>query len=564
LIFLSFLDLLGIVLLGTVATLTFNVVTGDNSLTRLEVLLIKIAPIGLDRTSLLVYISCMAVVLLLLKTLLQALFSFRFGKFLSGIEHRVASRLYELMMKSELSLIQAHKFSDYQYALLIGSNRLTTGVIGSSVYFVSDLVTTFLMALRAIYASPTSALTAIAVFLLAYFIFNGPINRRAFLVGENARRSYLSTSEAIAESLLGLRELRVYQKEKQYIELFKVHKIDHSLTNQKTLWLNGLIRYILEISILLAGTFAAIILILTTDVKHAVTVVTVFIVIGFRLIPNIQRLQNSLNSLRVSRAATADLFKFITFFESGKPQEDMNQVQGKFEELRIENVDYSHGHFQTLTNVNLILPKNSILLILGESGAGKSTLLDLISGLISPTHGSISFEVADDLGNIQTASHVSKSYITQDSALIGDNIANNITLDISGKEINEKQLEEIISNLGLEKISTRQGAASGGYELRSDKTNISGGERQRISIARAIYFDSDLVLMDEPTSALDKENLDRVLGYIRSIKNTKTIIISTHSDELLEIADFVLELSNGKQTFFGSAEAFQKERKNHG
>jgi ABC-type transport system involved in cytochrome bd biosynthesis fused ATPase/permease subunit len=560
LIFLSLLDLVGIVLLGTVATLTFNIVTGDQSLTRLEVLLQDLVPITVDRISLLGLISAVGVVLLLLKTILQAFFTYRFGKYLAEIESRISAELFNLMIRSDLNIMQTNKFSDYQYALLVGSNRFTTGIVGSVVYFVSDFVTTLLMSLFAIYASPASALSAMAIFILAYFVFNGPINRKANLFGESARQTYLSTTENLLETLQGIRDIRIYDKENERIKNFQVQKLEQSMTNQKTLWLNGLIRYILEVAILIAGSLAAVILIVTTDVKHAITVVTILVVIGFRLIPNIQRLQNSLNSLRLSRAATADLFRFIETFKKIGKQDLLVEKKGELKSISIQDISYSHDDNEVLKGINLIIPSHSLVLLLGESGSGKSTLLDLVSGLTSPTSGKIEFQISND-GLESSIMRIPMSYITQDCALFGSNLSENITLQSKDSKLPVKDLSQIISKLGLEKLAKRSDDFSESDEIRSDKSNVSGGERQRISIARAMFFDRDLVLMDEPTSALDKDNLEKVLNFIRASKGVKTILISTHSEELLELADYVLELSNGNQVFYGSTEKFIEERK---
>lgn len=560
LVFLSLLDLLGIVLLGTVATLTFNIVTGDRSLTRLEVFLQELVPIALDRISLLALVSIVGVVLLLLKTILQAFFTFRFGKYLAEIESRISSDLFTLMIHANLNVLQMNKFSDYQYALLVGSNRFTTGIVGSIVYFISDFITTLLMSFFAIYASPASAFSAMVIFTLAYFVFNGPINRKANLFGEITRKTYLSTTENLLETLQGIRDIRIYDKENERIKLFQMQKLEQSITAQKTLWLNGLIRYILEVAILVAGSLAAVVLIVTTDIKHAITVVTIFVVIGFRLIPNIQRLQNSLNSLRLSRAATVDLFRFIRTFKEMAKQEAPLVKRGELKSISIQDISYSYDDNEVLKGINLIIPSHSVVLLLGESGSGKSTLLDLVSGLTSPTSGKIEFKISAD-GFESSSTRIPMSYITQECALFGSTLAENITLHSKVSKLPVKDLRQIISKLSLEKLAKRSDDSSESDEIRSDKSNVSGGERQRISIARAMFFDRDLVLMDEPTSALDKDNLEKVLEFIKSSKGTKTILISTHSEELLELSDYVLELSNGIQVFYGPTQTFIEERK---
>jgi ABC-type bacteriocin/lantibiotic exporter with double-glycine peptidase domain len=95
-------------------------------------------------------------------------------------------------------------------------------------------------------------------------------------------------------------------------------------------------------------------------------------------------------------------------------------------------------------------------------------------------------------------------------------------------------------------------------EIRSDSTNISGGERQRIAIARAKFFDTSIVVLDEPTSALDVENERRVIEYLEEIFHKKTVIFITHSESLLNVADLVLYLEEGKVMFFGGVSNFRE------
>jgi ABC-type transport system involved in cytochrome bd biosynthesis fused ATPase/permease subunit len=120
--------------------------------------------------------------------------------------------------------------------------------------------------------------------------------------------------------------------------------------------------------------------------------------------------------------------------------------------------------------------------------------------------------------------------------------------------LEKEKIDEIVKDLNLHGfLRIHEGDLR---EIRTDSTNISGGERQRISIARAKYFDTDIVILDEPTSALDSENESRVLGYLRDIWHKKTVLVVTHSREVLKVADYVVYLNEGEMLFFGSVSDF--------
>jgi ABC-type bacteriocin/lantibiotic exporter with double-glycine peptidase domain len=119
-------------------------------------------------------------------------------------------------------------------------------------------------------------------------------------------------------------------------------------------------------------------------------------------------------------------------------------------------------------------------------------------------------------------------------------------------------VDKIIESLNLHEL---RGNSLESRKIRSDNTNVSGGERQRIAIGRAKYFDENIVVLDEPTSALDAKNKSMITKYLNQISKTKTIIIITHDLDLIAIADKVLILEKGKAKYYGSREKYKNETK---
>jgi ABC-type bacteriocin/lantibiotic exporter with double-glycine peptidase domain len=145
------------------------------------------------------------------------------------------------------------------------------------------------------------------------------------------------------------------------------------------------------------------------------------------------------------------------------------------------------------------------------------------------------------------------SYISQSCSLFGSDLYENISLRKNLTKVERDKIDQIASGLNLDNFFVDNNIR----EIRSDNTNVSGGERQRISIARAKFFDTEIVVLDEPTSALDEDNKKRVFGYLQEISHNKTVIIVTHSQDLLDIADLVLLLDKGQKMFYGSISEFK-------
>ena len=554
----SIFDLIGVVILGSVGAMAYNIATGSSSPTKIENILSIFLPQSYSRNQLVLFLAFVAVLFLCTKTLAQAIFSFKFSKFMANLETKLSSSIYKNIFNLNLSTINIRAYSDYQSILMIGTNRLINGVIGSTVLFLSDLFTTTLMFIFAFYAAPYATLSIIFVFAFSYTIFNGPINRRADRYGEEGFTYNRNINENLLENLRAIKEIKTYKIRSIYEDQFIRDKYNLSMINQKSVWLNSLVRYFLEFSILLSGILVAFILVITTDLKHALTISIILLVIGFRLIPNIQRMQNSYNSLRIANGATIPVFDLLeAFIKTKSDSVILRQENKKLGKIIVKDLcfKYQNGN-DILQDISFELLQNKTLVILGPSGSGKTTLIDLLIGLLEPTSGKIMF-LNDTLSEEIHSSNTGISYISQNCALIGNDLYQNISLTKNQTEDTKYKIDKIIQKLNLEYLNNSENNRF--KDIRSDSTNVSGGERQRISIARAIYFDKGLVILDEPTSSLDYMNKRSIIDYIKEINGIKTVILVTHDSSLIEISDYVLNLSHGKQLFFGTTDEFRNE-----
>ncbi len=210
--------------------------------------------------------------------------------------------------------------------------------------------------------------------------------------------------------------------------------------------------------------------------------------------------------------------------------------------IELKNVSYRIQEIDIFKNINLIINKNDFIGIYGRSGTGKTTLLNLIMGFAEPTEGTILID--DTVLDNKTFNNWINSigYVGQNSFLLNDTIENNIAL--SSDTIDEFRIKKSIEQSQLKNFFR------GNINLKSFFTehasNISGGEKQRFSIARAIYKDVDILFFDEPTSALDEKTSENFINVINSFHKQKTIFIISHRIENLKKCDRILYLDNLK------------------
>lgn len=221
----------------------------------------------------------------------------------------------------------------------------------------------------------------------------------------------------------------------------------------------------------------------------------------------------------------------------------VEEVSGKetveFADMKLENVSFAYDDEVILEDFNMEIKKNTIIGIYGKSGCGKSTLLKLLMRFWEVNNGVITIG-GKNINEINTSDlRKMQSFVTQDTYLFNDTIANNIGI---AKE--NATMEEIIAAAKKASIHDFIMSLPKGYDSKVGELggNLSGGEKQRIGIARAFLHDAPMILLDEPTSNLDSLNEGIILKSLMESKENKTIIIVSHRKSTMNIADVVLDV----------------------
>jgi ATP-binding cassette subfamily C protein len=306
----------------------------------------------------------------------------------------------------------------------------------------------------------------------------------------------------------------------------------------------------------------------SSSFAEAIPVMSVLGVATIRLKQVATRVSTQVNMLNQSRAYIPNLIKDIHYLDGlaearmsadGGSSLAGNRNTGTFELLELENVVYTYpdrelGELSKLkpavNGVSLKLRRGESIAFVGATGCGKSTLVNLVLGLLEPNQGTIKVNGKDIFSDLPSWRRL-LGYIPQTIFLLDDSIRANIAFGIPPNEISEEQLrlslksarlDEFVSSLpdGINTVVGERGV------------RLSGGQRQRIGIARALYFDPEVLVMDEATSALDNKTESDVMEAIQNLKKGRTLIMVAHRLSTVEDCDRLYYLQDGKLLEQGS------------
>lgn len=247
-----------------------------------------------------------------------------------------------------------------------------------------------------------------------------------------------------------------------------------------------------------------------------------------------------------------DIFEYL-------PDNDVLENENHIIENDIifDDVTVSYGFEKpVLVNLSFCIRAGEKIFLTGTSGSGKSSLARVMSGLISPTSGKVYLGKVEINQAKMDEMSSSVCYLPQEAQIFGTTIKENILM---GSNINDEMLfDEILTELGIDKILNKRSLTIDS-KVSENGDNFSGGEKQRIALARAIMRDADVYIFDESTSHLDKESEQTIMNYINGKLQHKTIVFISHNTCLYHNADKIIHLENGNIEMIGSHEYLMAE-----
>lgn len=548
--FLGVLDLLGVALLGAIGALSIRGVQSKSPGDRVSWLINNLGLGSLNLQSQVAILATSAVLILIFKTILSIILSRKILLFLARRSAQISSDLLSKTLNGELEEINKKSSLELQYAFGPGVNYIGLGIIGLGSTVISDFSLLIILGLGLLVIDAFTFTTVTLLFTIIGVALYKLLHSRARRVGAEMAQFNIESNQLLNESLLAFREIFVRNRQSYYAENISRLKLGFANASAEQTFLPNVSKYIIEISVTLGAVVVAAIQFSTQDAPRAAASLALFIAAGSRIAPALLRIQQSLIQMQSNIGGskpTLDLIEELKdrrILETEKEGPDGSREFNARLEFNDVSFIYSNSNKEVLNNISFKVEPGEFVAIVGASGSGKSTLVDLLLGLLQPSSGSIFISSETPRDAIKRWPNA-VSYVPQTVAIFGDSILKNIGLGFSTQDISETRVKEVIKLSQLEEVVA--GFSHGVNEFLGERgNNLSGGQIQRMGIARALYNGPNLLVLDEATSALDSKTESEITEMILKLKGQLTLVVIAHRLSTIKNADRIIFLNEGK------------------
>jgi ABC-type bacteriocin/lantibiotic exporter with double-glycine peptidase domain len=468
------------------------------------------------------------------------------SKFSSEISFNLSSKIFENYL-----------YQKYYFYLTRGSSKLIQNITNE----INNLINIYLASILSLFnealllisisavliiLSPISFFSIMSVFFVFSFIFIYLIKKFLKKWGHQRQDHQENSIKYLQEGMRGIKELRIYNLEQNFLDYFKFHtkkylKIEEninfiSIVPKYYIELLGVISFVVVFGILFSNNY---------QYSEIILILGVFAASALKILPSINKVINSIVKIKYSYSSVNLIYNEINLQKYFHKNKVNNNLTFK-KDLTLQKVFFKHENNQSFLfkNINLKIPLNRIIGIFGESGSGKTTLIDLIIGFLKPNKGVIRAD-EKNINNYLRSWQNNIGYVQQFSYFIEGSIKNNIILGLKNESLDITRIRECLKIVGLDKTIER---LPNNIETRISElgNNFSGGQRQRLSIARALYKNPGILILDEATNSLDEKSENTIIKNIIKSKKKRTVIIVTHKVKLKKYCDIVLEVNSQK------------------
>ena len=427
-----------------------------------------------------------------------------------------------------LSVLEAARVVDY----IIGLTIFIRELILLLLLFISLL-------LLNIYYTSFLFSTLIAFTGLIYYFFN----KKMYIVGKNLRIFGLNLANTVNETISSFKALKLLNKTAFFVNKFNLITDARQLNMFSQQYVKKLPRIIFEAYLVVIVCFTILLFYSEENMEEIISYIAILGLISSRLLPSFTNINTIYATVKFNEASINNFYNKI-FLDQKKIIENEDQDKllmiKDINKISVLDLDYSYdGKKKIIDSLSFEIVKGEIFGIFGRSGTGKSTLVDILSGLIEPKKGNIIINQSRNIKTFITTWRSMIGYVPQTPLLINDTIINNICLGVEETKINRERLREVIDITNLASLieDNNQNLSVG-----ESGVKLSGGQKQKISIARTLYFNPEILILDEATSSLDKKAEDEIFDLVVKLKNDHIVIIISHDEKIKRLCSKSIDL----------------------
>jgi ABC-type multidrug transport system fused ATPase/permease subunit len=484
-------------------------------------------------------------------------------RFLARIESAQAVKIARYLFTGSLDTVQARTKGEILWGVMGSVSMAFSGLLVSLSTLITEGILLLLVAATFVLVDPMATVYVFVYFGLIIVVIQLVISRSLKRAGTDAAQGNMDSMVAVDDLLGAYREVAIFRKQDFFIEKFGSARARLARGGATMTFLAGMPRYVVETALMLGVVIFVGFQFLTGQLASGLVVVGVFLTGGVRIMASLLPLQGAVANVKNQSVQAKVAHDFLqnavvkqsqgmievpqsSWFASARSDE----AQGALDVV-LDNVSFTYptGSTPALDGISLSISQGQHVAFIGPSGAGKTTLVDLILGLIEPTQGSVVIggrPPAETLDNRPGAI----SYVPQNPGIVSGSIAENVALGIEASLIDEADVWEALTAANLHEFVA--GLPEGIHtSVGSQADALSGGQIQRLGLARAFYEKPRLIVLDEATSALDAGAEALITKSLTNLGRDVTVIIIAHRLSTVQHSDVVFLLEDGRVTASG-------------
>ncbi|MDA8909480.1 ABC transporter ATP-binding protein/permease [Pontimonas sp.] len=520
-------------------------------------------PIVMDSLALfeepLLALLILTALIFVLKSVL-ALFLFRLTYILlARIETAASMKIVESVFGSGLTRLKKFGKAELDWTVLRSTKVAFSDVLGSATLFLAE-ATLAAMVIVVFFATDwLMAIYAVMYFSAIAVAFQRFSRAKIIKAGQDFSAGTISAGQALRDLAGAFREISVSAKKPFFIERIRKSRNAVSLAQAKAQYIQTIPRIVVEMGLIVGAVAFLVFEYVRTNGEPDVSVLAIFLVGGLRMMASLLPLQRAVVAMRYNQAPAAAAQKILKdmatqpapatranvdapFVSDAAPSVQIKALSFKYED--------SEGESLALEGISLDVEPGSFVALIGPSGGGKSSLVDIVLSLQSPTSGEV-------LINRQPSSLYQEShpglvaYVPQNFGAVSGNIRDNVALGVPGHGVDDDRVWKALDDAQLGEV-VRAMPNGINSDLGKNTDSLSGGQMQRLGIARALYLRARLLILDEATSALDPETESQILSLLLSLRGSTTIVVIAHRLSTIKKADRIYVLNAGKMVASGT------------
>jgi ABC-type multidrug transport system fused ATPase/permease subunit len=556
-IFLSIFDLVGLVLIGLLGTVIISGFQSSSIGNREAYILGLFSLETMNIQSRVAVLGLIIAVIFSTKTICSIYLTKKSLYFVSRRGAYLSSKLVTLIFSNSITKYSKFSHQEIIYCISTGIANLTTGVLANLVIVISDIALLIVLFLGLLLINPIVSISSLFMFSIAAYAINRIMKLHFFALGVEESDLAIESNEKTFEILNTYREATVRNTRLNYISKIQDQRFKLAEIQALRNYIPRLNKYLIEITMISGILLVAGLQFMINDAAEAISNLAIFLAAATRVAPAVLRIQQGIISIQSGLGNSKKTIEIIEHLSKSTSEvvngNSPDFVYNDFKPtISIKNLEFSYSLMgaPVLEGLNLeILPGEQIAVV-GSSGAGKTTLVDLILGIHSPTKGIVTVSGRDPLASI-SAWPGAIAYVPQDIFVVNGSVWENVTLGFNIDVSREKLVWDALILARADKLvrDLPDGLLS---KIGESGYKLSGGEKQRIGIARALFTKPKLLILDEATSALDADTEMDVTDAIKSLKGNTTTVMIAHRLSSVRNADKVVFMSGGKIKSIGT------------